>query len=410
MPKLTDRFGPIPSSVVLNGAGNGQVTFQSNGGNARITNLYVNVSTSTLQAECVIYKGQVAPSNIIDSTNSGSTGASAKGAIDLMDGETLFVVWTGGDAGATAYVTFTGVVVPFEQIGASGITWSDPIAAGDGSLIYPQIKSPDYVAGVSGWAIFRNGNVEFNNATIRGEVIAGGGNVVLDLHGVTVTDIGGTAQYQVNRTGGFVATNIPDNGAKTQIFVAGMVMIPSAGNPTPGGATVLLPARVSTLYVTGANEQEELQLQSGQLSGGGNSAVVRIRSADSANVSQPYIELDARGTTGSVVELNAEFVTIPHKMRNTFSGMFYCPMQLATASAAVVGVNSLSFAHTFPTPFPVGSQVWMFCNLTSAAGASSGWYARAFSITNTGCTISVRGPAVGTFTADVDYAAFVIPS
>ena len=43
-----------------------------------------------------------------------------------------------------------------------------------GILVYPQIQSPDYVTGVSGWAIFRDGSVEFNNGVFRGQIIDGG--------------------------------------------------------------------------------------------------------------------------------------------------------------------------------------------------------------------------------------------
>lgn len=417
MPQLTDRFGPIPSSVVLNGSGNGQLTFQANGSNARITNLYVNVAplapatSVVLQATCTIYKGQVAPSNIIDSTNSGSTGASAKGAIDLTDGETLYVVWSGGDAGASAFATFTGVTVPFDQIGASSIEWANPIAAGDGSLIYPQIKSPDYVAGVSGWAIFRNGSVEFNNATIRGSVSAGGGTVVLDSNGIRVADISGNVEYLVNRSGGFAARNVPNNGGISQLTVGQLTMIPGDGDPTPGGNTVTTRGRVSVNYDTvGAEETFSLDLVSGSLNSQ-TDANIKLRSEGDAGTAQPYILLDANGGTGSAVEMNAETVAIAHKMRNGYSSMFYCPMQLNTASFAVTAANSVNFVLSFPVAFPVGSTVWVFTNLTSSAGPSSGFYSRAFGISPTGCTINVHGPGavVGTFTADVDWAAFVIP-
>jgi len=47
------------------------------------------------------------------------------------------------------------------------------VAGGDGTLVVPALKSPDYVHGVSGWAIFRNGSVEFNSGTFRGTVTAG---------------------------------------------------------------------------------------------------------------------------------------------------------------------------------------------------------------------------------------------
>lgn len=47
------------------------------------------------------------------------------------------------------------------------------LTQGLGQLVIPQIKSPNYVPGVSGWAIFKNGNVEFNSGTFRGTVSAG---------------------------------------------------------------------------------------------------------------------------------------------------------------------------------------------------------------------------------------------
>jgi hypothetical protein len=172
--QITDRFGPIPVSVVLDGNGDGSVTFQPNGKNARITTLFVKVDTATLQATVTIYKGQIADSNIIGNTNSGSTGAPAFGNIDMTDGETLFVVWRGGDAGATASATFTGKAIPFSEIGDTNIRWDDPIAAGDGSLIFPAIKSPNYVQGVTGWYIGRTGDAEFNDVTVRGEVDVNG--------------------------------------------------------------------------------------------------------------------------------------------------------------------------------------------------------------------------------------------
>lgn len=174
MPQLTGQFGPIPSEVVLDGNGDGYVIFQPNGSPARITTLFVKVSTSVAQAVVTLYKGQIADTNIIGNTNSGSTGAPAFGNIDLFDGETLYVMWRGGDAGATATATFTGNTIPFQDIGSTNLRWDDPIAAGDGSLIFPALKSPNYVAGVSGWYLDRNGNADLNNVSVRGELIVDG--------------------------------------------------------------------------------------------------------------------------------------------------------------------------------------------------------------------------------------------
>lgn len=51
--------------------------------------------------------------------------------------------------------------------------FSDPITAGD-DLVIPLIQSPNFVSGVSGWQVNRDGSAQFNNVVIRGgEVING---------------------------------------------------------------------------------------------------------------------------------------------------------------------------------------------------------------------------------------------
>lgn len=200
MPKTSAVFGPISASVTLDGTGNGTVIFQAVGSAKRITNLFAKVSTSTLQAQCSLYVGTVSEATRVFISNSGSTGFNARGAIDLTDGQILYVVWTGGDAGATGYATFTGNDINFSEIGNSEITAEDPIAAGDGTLIFPAIKSPNYVAGSSGWIISRDGSIEVNNATVRGTLI--------------VTDPSGTSikiYDQVPGAGAVIELNSPSN-------------------------------------------------------------------------------------------------------------------------------------------------------------------------------------------------------
>jgi hypothetical protein len=52
------------------------------------------------------------------------------------------------------------------------VAFSNPITGGQGGLIRPSIKSPNFVHNVSGWTIDRNGNAEFNNGTFRGTITA----------------------------------------------------------------------------------------------------------------------------------------------------------------------------------------------------------------------------------------------
>jgi hypothetical protein len=215
MPGLPNGpFGPIPSQVTLDASGNGTIIFQPNGKNARITNLFGKVSTQVKQALVSVYLGQIGDANRVFNNNSGSTGFNARGFIDVSDGQTLYVVWTGGDVGAIASATFSGTTVPFGDPGfGNGFSMDadDPIAAGDGSLIFPAIKSPNFVTGVSGWFLDRDGDIELNDAVIRGTVDIAGGVVTVNNMGIEVT--GPTEKFTINVTGGIRARKIPDDGS-----------------------------------------------------------------------------------------------------------------------------------------------------------------------------------------------------
>ncbi len=50
------------------------------------------------------------------------------------------------------------------------MTFTDPILGGESVLVRQAIRSADYVPGVSGWSINRDGSAEFNDVTVRGEL------------------------------------------------------------------------------------------------------------------------------------------------------------------------------------------------------------------------------------------------
>ena len=54
----------------------------------------------------------------------------------------------------------------------AGAGFPDAFAGNQGAMLLSQLISQGYVPGASGWAIFRNGNVEFNNGIFRGTLIA----------------------------------------------------------------------------------------------------------------------------------------------------------------------------------------------------------------------------------------------
>jgi hypothetical protein len=48
------------------------------------------------------------------------------------------------------------------------VGWTNPITGQDGQLVIDHIRSSDYLPGVSGWNLDKNGDAEFNNLTARG--------------------------------------------------------------------------------------------------------------------------------------------------------------------------------------------------------------------------------------------------
>ncbi len=112
----TQIFGPVSASVVLDGSGNGTVSFQATGQNLVITNMSARCSTTTNEAVGTVYKGQIGQPYRLSGTFAASSGDSNADNIPMMDGDTIYFTFAGGDAGATGYVTISGTA----DIGSGG--------------------------------------------------------------------------------------------------------------------------------------------------------------------------------------------------------------------------------------------------------------------------------------------------
>lgn len=137
--------------------------------------------------------------------------------------------------------------------GARG--FRNPILGGQGALIRPVEKSKNYNPGVSGWAIFSNGNVEFNSGTFRGNIIvgsAGGNRIEINVASGVINMFNAANQ----RTGSWDSNSqwfvLYKAGTTTQY-----VMLTSGGNPrmllNPNTAVYSIDASVeiSTVAVDG---------------------------------------------------------------------------------------------------------------------------------------------------------------
>lgn len=106
---------PETGTVTLDGSGNGTAKTGPIGNSEVWTPSSVSVqcSSNTLEANCALYVGpSPTPPYFKDLTVDGSTGDSTgKCNVPVPYGWFVWAVWTGGDAGATAYVNVDGTRV-----------------------------------------------------------------------------------------------------------------------------------------------------------------------------------------------------------------------------------------------------------------------------------------------------------
>jgi len=99
------------ASTVLDANGNGTAEVGPLSFGEQWSNLTaaVRASTNTDEAICSTYAGAAAtPGYFAGATTWGSTGDSTTNLPTVQVGGNVFAVWTGGDPGATAYLTVTG--------------------------------------------------------------------------------------------------------------------------------------------------------------------------------------------------------------------------------------------------------------------------------------------------------------
>lgn len=176
--------------------------------------------------------------------------------------------------------------------------FANPVMGG-GNLARPVMKSPDYVPGVSGWAIFRNGNAEFNNLSIRGTFLGtdfiisaagiflysgtpAAGNLIGSWATAAGADPFGNAYLQGLVIGGagsqqIVLTQSAGAGAVALLSGAGSELIPSellqqVGNA--GTATEMIQTFLLSATDTGQTSRAAVNVNSGTKNGavpaGGN--------------------------------------------------------------------------------------------------------------------------------------------
>jgi hypothetical protein len=127
--------------------------------------------------------------------------------------------------------------------------FTNAVVGGAETLIRTAIKSFGYIAGVFGWRLARNGDAEFNDATIRGSLDVGGGRIVIDAstpaelvsYGINIAVLFHIFDAVTGLEDGYAfigTSNVLDTGSKN-VLLFGEVVYPVAGNPlSPTAADV----------------------------------------------------------------------------------------------------------------------------------------------------------------------------
>lgn len=209
-----------------------------------------NVAPNTTVGTQVVFAGN-GPVLITNTDLTGTIWLSENSASKPTD--TTEVVPIGPNAsvsldGKTDFYASTNNATPIVVASiAGGFAIFQGLTEGMGTLVIPNVRSQNYIPGVSGWAIFSNGTAEFNSVTIRGATLSStltaGNTVIINQDGIFVyngpakgvtppTNAGGTGGTQTSQipntataaiTGGEtgqVWTKVSDDGTTTAVFTA----------------------------------------------------------------------------------------------------------------------------------------------------------------------------------------------
>ena len=122
--------------------------------------------------------------------------------------------------------------------------FSNPIVGGGGALVYPSVHSPNYVTGVSGWTINKDGSAEFNSGIFRSTLAAG--VMIVNASGTFVYGTSGPAANNLQ----FSAAPIGGTDAYGNQYLAGVV----AYQPGATAYAMTFNVQVIQLYQSTANE------------------------------------------------------------------------------------------------------------------------------------------------------------
>lgn len=271
--------------------------------------------------------------------------------------------------------------------------------AGGVVLVRPALQSPDYVTGVSGWAIKIDGSAEFNDVVIRGGTVVSGlalyyngtpatGNLILSIAAAAGTDAYGNAYPAGLGVFGTDGDLTVDDGVLLLVGSNGSQVALSTGGV--GGASVFLTPQ----NLAGATWLDGRLATT--LGASNRPGTVVSSPAEDSNGSHSSISLFGGGpTTADTYILFAADRFSFNNLLQVFgdlevSGKLTASnIQTGSVSVSFAALSQTTVAVTFPTAYPVGTVPSVVTNINSGSGTTVRWGSRAISVTNTGFTLFV---------------------
>lgn len=272
--------------------------------------------------------------------------------------------------------------------------------AGGTVLVRPALQSPDYLTGVSGWAIKIDGSAEFNDIVIRGGSVLGGeslyydgvpafGNLILSISGSGGVDPFGNAYPEglglfgadgSTTADGSVLTVTGDNGSQVQMSTGGVGQADIFFTPRDLVGTTWFDGSLGTVLGAGNRPGLSLISPSADVPGAVASGVGFYGSGPGGAL-DTYIlfAADRVGFNSLVQVLGGDLECDQYVLGQN--------LQSRTESVSFVALSSTTIAILFDTAFPVGAVPAVMTNIASSAGVTARWDSRAYNVTNTGFTL-----------------------
>jgi hypothetical protein len=218
------------------------------------------------------------------------------------------------------------------------MAFEEPVLGGNNALVREEVKSPNYVAGVSGWDLGKNGDAEFNSIVVRG----------------TVEADGASGSYIKIQPG------------------------------TPFAKILLKAANPST--VVGSIYEDSGKLY---LTGDDSSNKARIILTSNTLTLPNTVTLDTSNGTGNIyLSSGADVVVSAGQLTNAADSTEFFHGYVFTQNISFAVTASNTQTVNFPTALPAGVVPRaIHANINALSGTTTKWTCKTTSYTNTGFTL-----------------------